>query len=431
MAAALGDAAALEALLGSAPPALAAALLSGRRRDVSGSTLLHECARHGRLAAAQGLLRRGADASAPDRAGMTPAQVAAARGNAALAAALMSGGGGSGGGGRGAREGEEGDWWGGYEEEEEERGQQGDEKGRGGRGGWERRLFGSEEGDDEGDDADEPGWAARAWERMGGQQQQPQPLQPRGPAPAPPLVGAGLLQPAPGAAPPPSSPAATTHHQAPAPQSDWRARMMAEVASSGMARGVAAARRAAREEQERAEAEERRRRAAQQQQQRQRQQPQPQQPQQPQPQLQTPAAAALRARRLAYEARWAALEARLAAAGGAGGALAFSLALSDVPWPLSVSPRPPPAASAPASSAAAAAAAAAATAAAPPASLRAVLLQGVDGPKALRRRLREELLRWHPDKARGGWLRTVAPADDARRAAAAAQAIARALTELL
>jgi NF-kappa-B inhibitor-like protein 1 len=391
VAAALGDAAALARLLdGALPPSLRAVLLGGTRTDASGSTLLHEAARHNRLAAAQALLEHGADASARDRAGRTAAEVARARGHAGVAALLAAGG--------GEEEQQQqqqpgnSNWWRGYDEEEED---------GGGNNDWERRLFDDFDDDDEEDEDGEGSWAARAWARVRGGQRQPMP----GAAREPPLRGAGLLSSSSSAgarAPAPVS----MNHQAPPPQADWRARMEAEVAASGMARGVAAAKREQREREERRRAEEEQERRRRRQQQH-----------GEEAQAASSSAVELPARRREYEARWRALEARLGGGGGRAAAAEQAapppqllLSLADVPWPLAT---------------------AAATAAASPDALRALLLAGVDGPKALRARLREELLRWHPDKA-SWWLRALPEGGGARGAAtAASQAVARALTTLI
>ena len=117
---------------------------------------------------------------------------------------------------------------------------------------------------------------------------------------------------------------------------------------------------------------------------------------------------------MAYDERWTQLDA------GAGGARAqTALRYEDIPWPLeppgrssrAEQPPPPPSADA----------------------LRDFLLLGASGPADVKRRLRVELLRWHPDKFGARFGARLAGAGPAQHEAALlrVQQLAQVLTQVL
>ncbi|GLC37233.1 hypothetical protein PLESTB_001145300 [Pleodorina starrii] len=143
----------------------------------------------------------------------------------------------------------------------------------------------------------------------------------------------------------------------------------------------------------------------------------------------------LTAARVAYDERWEQLDREAAAAATAVGAPAAAAAAAmapltywDIPWPLQPptaagpaprpGPAPPPAAPPPAPSAEA---------------LRDFLLLGASGPSEVKRRLRGELLRWHPDKFGARFGGRLAAAGQPHSAAALARVhqLAQVLTQVL
>ncbi|PNH06427.1 hypothetical protein TSOC_007183 [Tetrabaena socialis] len=153
----------------------------------------------------------------------------------------------------------------------------------------------------------------------------------------------------------------------------------------------------------------------------------------------------LAASRAAYDQRWSQLDTELTASAAA--AALGPLRYDDIPWPLQPIP---PYNAAPRTAAAAAGAhdrrlvvtigpppPPPPPAAPPPPltadSLRDFLLLGASGPADVRRRLRAELLRWHPDKfgARFGARLAAAGGDERERALARVQALAQVLTQVL
>lgn len=126
--------------------------------------------------------------------------------------------------------------------------------------------------------------------------------------------------------------------------------------------------------------------------------------------------------RASYDARWAALD--------AAGSPTAPLSCSDIPWPLEPPPpagpqprtagpsRPPPSAPPPAPSAS---------------TLRDFLLLGASGPADVKRRLRVELLRWHPDKFAARFGARLAAGGPGQQEAALARAgqLAQVLTQVL
>ncbi|KXZ51473.1 hypothetical protein GPECTOR_12g436 [Gonium pectorale] len=142
------------------------------------------------------------------------------------------------------------------------------------------------------------------------------------------------------------------------------------------------------------------------------------------------------AARVSYDERWAQLDA--AAATAAASAATPPLRYTDIPWPL----EPPPGAAAVAAAIGPQPRALAGPSPPPPpmppptptaAALRDFLLLGVTGPGDVKRRLRAELLRWHPDKFGARFGARLAAAGPAQREAALArvQQLAAALTQIL
>ncbi|EFJ40308.1 hypothetical protein VOLCADRAFT_108227 [Volvox carteri f. nagariensis] len=137
----------------------------------------------------------------------------------------------------------------------------------------------------------------------------------------------------------------------------------------------------------------------------------------------------LTAARVAYDARWAQLD-QEAAAGAVLASPPAPLRYSDIPWPLEPTqptpagqsqgvrggapPPPPPPPSPPSAEA-----------------LRNFLLLGATGPSDVKRRLRAELLRWHPDKFGARFGARLAAAGPAQREAALirVQQLAQVLTQ--
>ncbi|KAI8470734.1 MAG: hypothetical protein J3K34DRAFT_521153 [Monoraphidium minutum] len=126
------------------------------------------------------------------------------------------------------------------------------------------------------------------------------------------------------------------------------------------------------------------------------------------------AEAGLPTRRREYEAAWAALEARVRAPGGP------PVHYRDIPWPTRAL----------AAARGAAGVAAAAAGGGGGGELRDLILFGVDGAAELKKRLRSELMRWHPDKFGARIAPRVAPAD-AEAATAGVRAVAQQLTALM